>query len=187
MQGLRLDTRDTIEHRENLRVLSGATDDLYDRYELYAHNAELAGGSTIGTAGPAGSVVPAIIFPNAATTTARWVFGIRPRHGRHDLRLTFYYTSPVGSTNNFSLNWQIDAHYPSGILSTKTTVGAPGAVNYPGPGTADHLVSATVLFQTAAYSAAAHLFLKVGLSRVDPDGNANDMAFVYGLLEVLAA
>lgn len=185
-RAIRGEPRGYAEHRENLRILSGAVDDLYDVYELYEHNANLAG-ATVGTAGPAGSVVPAIIFPNGSTTTARWIFGVRPRHGRHDLRLTFYYTSPVGSTNNFLLNWAVDAHYPTGILSTKTTVGAPGAVNYPGPGTANHVVSGVVLFSAAAFSSASHVFLKVGLSRVDPDVNANDLAFLYGRLEVLAA
>lgn len=185
MRGLYSEPASALEMRENLRVLSGAVDQVYDRHELWDTNAALAT-ATHGTVGPAGSVVPAIIMAPGVLSVARWTFSVLPRHQKSTLRLTFYYSSPVGSTNNFSLTWGVDAHYPSGILSTKTVVGAPGAVNYAGPGTADHLVSGTVLF-TTPYSSATHLFLKVGLNRAAVDANANNFAFVYGLLEVLAA
>jgi hypothetical protein len=184
MRGLYLEPSTPVQHRENLRVVSAAVDHLYDAHHLFEHNANLVT-ATSGTVGPAGSVIPAIIMAPGVTSTARWIFPVLPRHVRSTLRLTIYYSSPAGSTNNFGLTTSADAHNPSGILSGKVTVGAVTAANYPGPATANHLATATILMNAATFSSASHLFLKVALTRGAADANAGDFAFIYGLLEVL--
>lgn len=184
MKGVRVAPRDGIEHRENLRILSGAIDNLYDSFHLFQHNANLVT-ATAGTIGPAGSVVPAVIMAPGVVSSARWIFPVLPRHVRSTLRFTFYYSSPAGSTNTFALTTTADAHNPSGVVSTKVNVGVSTTANYAGPAIANAIVSAVVLMNAATFSSASHLFLKLALQRGAVDANAGDFAFIYGLLEVL--
>lgn len=186
MKGINPYPLQSSDIQENWRTTNQIADELYFRKWLFAENGEPTGaGAVKALVGPAGGPLPGFQLPDAASTNYRWIIPLDPMVGPSQARITFWYSSPAGSTNNFGLAWSIFA-YEVGAL-TVTTVGTTGVVNYAGPAVANTPTKGgPFVLSTNPFIYGRHLCLRALLVR-DGAGDANNGAFdfIQALLEIL--
>lgn len=160
-------TADSIRS-EKERVLHRALDEAYFQRELAAGTAVYEGGAV---ADALNGIETVMRFPAAAAgvnTHARRTVGMNALWARTKPRLTIWYTSPVGSTNTFTVRFTVRM-LPVGIVIPTTIF----FVDFTpaGPAAANTTLSATVLGSAVIPSVPAPLILRVG--RLGGDANAN--------------
>lgn len=136
-----------------------------------------------------GAVVPVpgeraavIEFPDAATTAWRINLRLKQRWRRGGLRMTLYYSSPVGSTNNFRVILGARTFAAGSVVSALADI-ALATFNAPGPAVASTVLATTQIFPAPIIPVNMDQ-LTVRVARVGADAadtNVNTLR-VYGLL-----
>lgn len=123
-------------------------------------------------------------FPAAGITArrrTRRLLGLWPRTAA---RFHLWYTSPVASTNLFTLAFtvrQLDA----GMLLSGPAANINQGFTAAGPGTINSVLYAT--FVATGTFASTLRVCNFTFSRQGPDANANDFRFIFGAFELMEA
>lgn len=158
---------------ERQRVLRRALDELYFRPAIVAGRALYVGAVTE----VANSLAFVMRLPAGATTAATVMVPEMALWPRCRPRMDVIYTSPVGSTNLFSLRFTLRAFGPGGTTTPSTLTVDWTA---PGPAVANDILSTSAVITAGTVWTSPFGVVRPSLTRLGPDGNAND-------LDVLAA
>lgn len=170
------------EIQENWRATREALEHVYFRKWLIGATGIGLGGSAEALVANATQPLPGVQFPNAATSSWRWTIPLDPLVGPAIARVTFWFSSPVGSTNTFSITCAVRSYDTTG---TSALIGTSTA-NYAGPAVADTWQQGgPIVLSALPFLAGRHLSLRATIQRNDPDANANTLDFIQALLEIL--
>jgi hypothetical protein len=156
---------------EKDRVLHRAVDEVYFRVEIPAGEGVINGG-------PGALDTTNFAFedwPAAVVTGRRRVRRMRSLWPKVRTRMNLWYTSDVGSTNNFSVRFNI-RQLATGMLLTAPALLFSTTFNAPGPAVAN-----TVLFITQVDATPwlpAPELCEFSVLRIGPDANANAFRFI---------
>lgn len=130
---------------------------------------------------------PAIAMADAAVSRAAVSFR-KPsewRGGR--LRVRYWYTASVGSTNNFAIQVFVEAIRDAEVLTGTTLVNSQTAVA--GPAVANTVIRSAYTYTTTSLGSDDELF-ELRIARIGTDGtdnNVNDFQLLYAEVEHIPA
>jgi hypothetical protein len=158
---------------ERQRVLHRAADETYFRLVFSPGEGVLDGAATVvdGTT----YVFPFEDYPAAAIAMRRKNVKLRELWPRTRVRMNLFYTSPVGSTNTFTVGFRLRQVGTGMSLATPFLVANPTA-NVPGPAVANDVLFAT-LTTTAAMLPTPEV-VSLTFTRAAPDANANALRVI---------
>ncbi len=154
------------------RTLGKVLDEVYFRVEI-----EPGVGGLRGT-----SVVDATTFsytfedfPAAAVTVRRRARALRSLWPKTAVRLNLWYTSPVGSTNAFSINYSV-RQLDVGMNLSAASLIINSTFTVPGPAVANDVLFAT--YRDPGLVLPVPRVCQFSIRRSGPDANANDFRFI---------
>lgn len=159
---------------ERQRVRDRAIDELYFRLPMEPGVGATFAGITVDTATYSMTVMD---MPAGAVSAYRRTFPVRGLWPRTTARLNLWYTSPVGSTNAFSLRF-LARQAGAGTVLTALSAVFSHDFTVPGPAVANTILKTTYRV-TGAVLSSPDLFAYT-FARLAPDANANALRIVYG-------
>ena len=155
---------------ERQRLRDRALDEEYFQRELFAGAVTYE----VGAADAVNGFSAVMQLPASAPVTFPMVHrmcGMNQLWARTRPRLTMWYTSPVGSTNNFDLRFQVRLHAISALTTAAGSLVFSTQLLAPGPAVANTVLSATVV--GGAIMPAIPAPVRLSIARIGGDANAN--------------
>lgn len=171
---LSLRTGDTVT-LERQRVLHRAIDEVYFWVEI-----EPGAGALLGTSTVDATSFTFEDFPAAATTARRRTRRLLGLWPKTRVRLHLWYTSPVASTNLFTVGFSV-RQVGVGTVLTASTLSATATATPPGPGVINDILY-TTLTATGDFRPALPVCLFTVFRQ--PDANANAFRFILAAFEL---
>lgn len=164
--------RDEREAETNWRSLNEALDELYNGIDGLP-GIGLCSGTSVFLAG-ATSTELFTNYPNGVTSHWDQKVRVRPRWQRMAFLWRLSYTSPLASVNTFSITLSIAGERQGTITTAALPTLWTTTLSLAGPAVAgEELVHQEVV--TASTISTYYEYLRIRVSRNDPDANANDL------------
>lgn len=182
MKGITPSPQADHEVSENWRMTTELLERQVLRFDKGAGVGALIGGSAF--VYRAAGFLTYVMFPNAATTG--WSFSIPadPTWQKAAIRWTNWYTSPVGSTNNFAVTLAACPWGNVGDVLTALADTFTAARTWAGPAVAE-TIKTDVYVNGGAVISTAKPWFSFRVIRVDPDANANELWLLGSQVEIL--
>lgn len=163
---------------EQQRLRDRAADETYFHMAIEPGVGATFAGITVDTATFSGTVFD---MPPGAISAYRRTQVMRGLWPRTTLVLTLWYTSPVGSTNLFSVTMN-GRQIGTGLALGAYAVTFSNPFTIPGPAVANTVLKAT--YRASAKLLSSPELFSFTLARLAPDANANALRIVYGDLRL---